>query len=185
VADERSYVFISYSRHDEDYVNRLVAHLAEHGISSWIDKGTDYGNRWVEALRDRVDRCAALIVIMSPSAEASEWVEREILRAEATRKTILPLRLAGPRHFLLAATQHEDVLDGRMPLRRSSAAFRRCWASHRPYWHDRARHPSATSHKTRPLPLTARSQPLSESCSSFTGTGSRPSGGTLRAGTRA
>src|SRR5262245_14435608 len=36
--DEKPYVFISYSRNDTDYVDRLVAFLQGQGVPAWFDK---------------------------------------------------------------------------------------------------------------------------------------------------
>src|SRR5262249_8747416 len=57
----------------------------------------------------------AIIVVMSPAAESSEWVEREILEAQTQRKTILPLLLQGERWFRLNNYQYDDVRNGQVP----------------------------------------------------------------------
>jgi hypothetical protein len=54
---------------------------------------------------------------MTPDADASRWVKREITRAEDGGKPILPLLLAGQRFFSLVDIQCEDVTGGRMPTR--------------------------------------------------------------------
>lgn len=109
------YVFVSYSRHDRAYVDNLVAHLRSFRIRTWVDTETDYGASWPRVVRDRVDGCCALVVVMTPASEDSEWVRREIIRAQQQSKTLLPLLLDGLGFFELNTTQHEDVSDGRMP----------------------------------------------------------------------
>jgi hypothetical protein len=52
---------------------------------------------------------------MSPAAEASEWVDRELARAELKGLPVLPLLLDGDPFFRLGPTQYEDVRGGRMP----------------------------------------------------------------------
>ncbi len=52
---------------------------------------------------------------MSPDAEASDWVEREILLARQEQKAILPLRLRGRGLSLLIDQQYVDVSGGQMP----------------------------------------------------------------------
>ena len=37
------YVFISYSRTDQNYLDQLVKHLEENEIALWTDYGIDYG----------------------------------------------------------------------------------------------------------------------------------------------
>ena len=109
------YVFISYARADQGYVTDLVKHLNDHGVVCWVDTDTDYGDRWPKVIRGRVDGCAALVVVMTPTSEESEWVEREIVRAQQRDKAILPLLLDGLPFFELNTTQYEDVSDARMP----------------------------------------------------------------------
>lgn len=110
-----SFVFISYARADQDYVDDLIEHLAAHGVVARIDRDTRHGQRWPKVIRDRIDGCAALLVVMTPSSDESEWVEREIRRAQQQAKLILPLLLDGLPFFELNTTQYDDVSDRRMP----------------------------------------------------------------------
>lgn len=115
------HVFISYARAGAGraYVPKLVRRLRSVGIPVWYDEGVPPGERWEKVIRERVVTCVAFIVVMTPEAEESEWVAREILQAEVLKRPILPLLLAGKRSWRLADIQHEDVTGGRMP----SAAF--------------------------------------------------------------
>ena len=62
----------------------------------------------------RRDR-SALIAIMSPDAEASEWVEREVQLALSDQIPIFPLLLRGKGFALLITRQYIKVDDGTMP----------------------------------------------------------------------
>jgi hypothetical protein len=66
-------------------------------------------------VRTQVDTCAAFVVVMTPSAEETEWVGREIDQAQQEGRQIRPLLLAGTRFFRLAELQYEDVRDNSMP----------------------------------------------------------------------
>jgi hypothetical protein len=112
------HIFVSYSRADQDYVNRLVQYLSEHQIATWVDHEIDYGARWVVAVRDKIDTCAAFVSVMSPTAEASDWVNREIDRAEEMGRPIRPLLLDGGRFFRLSNLQYEDVRGAVLPRAR-------------------------------------------------------------------
>lgn len=112
------HVFVSYSRSDGEYVRSLVRYLTSAGIEVWTDDGIDHGDRWMETIRDRIDSCGAFIPVMTPSAESSTWVEREIIRADEMGKPILPLLLSGKPFFQLSHVQHEDVSGREMPSRR-------------------------------------------------------------------
>jgi len=111
------HVFLSYSRSggDSAYVESLATHLAHSGIPVWFDKEIMVGDRWVRAVKDQIDACVALVVVMTPHSEASTWVSREINYAEAQKKRIFPLLLRGDPFFGLSNIQYENVTDRRMP----------------------------------------------------------------------
>lgn len=114
-------VFISYHRGTGagNYVAELAAFLTAAGLPVWLDRSIDPGERWQQVIRRRIDGCAAFVVVMTPAAENSDWVSREITRAERAGKPILPLLRSGDPLFHLSDLHYEDVTDGRMP----SAAF--------------------------------------------------------------
>ena len=64
---------------------------------------------------EHVDGCEAMVVVMSQAADRSDWVRREITRAQQQDKLILPLLLRGAASFMLNTTQFEDVTGGRLP----------------------------------------------------------------------
>ena len=111
------HVFISYSRHDKPYARRLVSGLRANGFEVWNDDRIDFGDRWWRTIEDAIKGCAALVVVMTPRAEESEWVEREILLAQREGKPIFPLLLQGKGLPILISTQHADVTGSRMPAR--------------------------------------------------------------------
>jgi hypothetical protein len=61
---------------------------------------------------------------MTPDADESDWVTREIDQAEHRCKPIFPLLLKGNRFFRLANLQFEDVTGGRLPSDRYLARLR-------------------------------------------------------------
>ncbi|MBX3063402.1 MAG: PD40 domain-containing protein [Anaerolineae bacterium] len=93
-----SHIFISYSKKDIDFARRLRELLQAQGLVVWMDeKQIAPSARWWPTIKQNIARASAMIVIMSPNSEESEWVEREILVAEDpdNRKTIFPVLLAG------------------------------------------------------------------------------------------
>jgi formylglycine-generating enzyme required for sulfatase activity len=110
-----SHVFISYSRQDQAYVHRLADDLRRRGFDVWIDDRIDYGDRWWQVVVRAVRDCGAFIVVMSPDAEHSEWVEREVLLAQRENKPIFPMLLEGKEFPLLITTQYADVQGGDFP----------------------------------------------------------------------
>jgi hypothetical protein len=110
------HVFISYS-HGQDrlYVQRLAAQLLVDGVPAWFDQEIVTGDRWERIIRDQIDTCAAFLVVMTPEAEASDWVAREIARADMQAKPMFPLLLRGEVFFRFSNIQYEDVAGERMP----------------------------------------------------------------------
>jgi hypothetical protein len=110
------HVFISYShRQDGGYVESLAAFLAGAGVPVWFDKEIVTGDRWERVIRTQIDTCSVFVVVMTPEADRSDWVAREIARAQKKAKPIHPLLLRGEEFFRLADLQYEDVTGARMP----------------------------------------------------------------------
>ncbi|MBB5868302.1 hypothetical protein F4553_001681 [Allocatelliglobosispora scoriae] len=142
------YVFISYGHADDaGYVARLATHLRSAGVPAWFDAEIRSGNVWESVIRERLDSCAAFVVVMTPAAESSPWVSREINRAEKLRKPIFPLLLAGEEFFRLSNIQYEDVSGGRLP----SAGYVRLLTG--------AIQPSAAERPSTPIAEGDRAQP--------------------------
>jgi hypothetical protein len=109
-------VFLSYSHeHDRSYVDRLDGFLYAYGVITWYDRELHHGDSWVRVLQEQIDSCAALVVVMTPEAEASEWVRREIQYARNLHRPILTLLLRGRPFFQFADMQYEDVADSQLP----------------------------------------------------------------------
>ena len=108
-------VFLSYSRVDRTYVAKLAAELERRGFAVWYDDRIDLGHRWWRTIEQQIEVCAAMVVVMSPEARDSEWVEREIMLAQQEKKPILPLLLRGKVLSLLINQQYADVRNGELP----------------------------------------------------------------------
>jgi hypothetical protein len=108
-------VFISYARPDRPYVERLADHLSDNGVPVWFDHELATGDQWLQVIRGEIDRCVAFMVVMTPDSEDSDWVNREITRAEDKDKPIFPVLLRGERFFRLSDLQFENVNGGSLP----------------------------------------------------------------------
>jgi tetratricopeptide (TPR) repeat protein len=81
----------------------------------WYDERLASGDRFARVLRDRIDRCAAFIVVMSPSAHRSAYVAKEVRRALRGRRPIHPLLLSGDPLPAVADRHYVSVEGGLAP----------------------------------------------------------------------
>jgi hypothetical protein len=85
-------VFISYSRANHDFADRIERALAAQGLKTWIDrKRLTGGGDWSEGLRAAIESCDALVVIISPRALTSEIVRHEYQYALSLNKLVVPI----------------------------------------------------------------------------------------------
>lgn len=72
-------IFISYSHHDADFVDRLAIRLAEQHIHVWLDRlEVRVGDSLIQKIETALQRAAAIIVVLSSASIESEWWRREI-----------------------------------------------------------------------------------------------------------
>lgn len=86
-------VFISYSRKDLEFIERLVADLQAAGLTVWYDlSGLEAGKRWGSEIQIAIRNSQFFLVVLSPNSLASKWVEREFLYAETHHIKVIPLQ---------------------------------------------------------------------------------------------
>jgi len=92
-------LFLSYSRDDRVFMHTLRNNLARLGFNVWIDEeGLAVGTPdWERAIEDAVQSVGALVVILSPSAKNSEWVNNELEMAQLYTKPIFPVLAFGDK----------------------------------------------------------------------------------------
>ena len=121
-----SFVFVSYSREDGAYVKRLAKRLPRLGIPVWFDRHMGAADVFPETTQQRLDAAAAVVVIVSPNAAGSRWVQRELYYATAIGKRIFPFELVeSPPHLMLADIQRVDVTHGHLPDKGTLAELRK------------------------------------------------------------
>ncbi len=70
--------FISYSRTDTDFVDRLEADLRARGFKTWVDRRKLEGTReWQPQIDHAIAEYPLMIVVLSPDAIASPYVRHE------------------------------------------------------------------------------------------------------------
>ena len=108
-----SQIFISYSRQDEDFVDRLACDLIENGLDVWVDRSKIRGgDRWRQRITEGISTSACMLVVLSPHSVKSEYIERELSIAANHRKPLIPVRcrmvetLGSPVEFYLSGLQY-------------------------------------------------------------------------------
>jgi formylglycine-generating enzyme required for sulfatase activity len=85
-------VFISYSRKDLAFVERLAKDLQAAGLQVWYDlSGLEVGQRWGSEIQKAIRKSKIVVAVLSPHSVRSEWVEREILFASNRKLKVVPL----------------------------------------------------------------------------------------------
>lgn len=86
-------VIISYSRTDSDFVDRLEADLKAHNLTVWVDRRKlEGGQVWDTEIRNAIDQCRILLMVISPAALDSPWVTKEYQYALKRHKEVIPVR---------------------------------------------------------------------------------------------
>ena len=71
-AAPKSHLFMSYSRRDTEFVDRLIAALATRGMRTWVDRSAIVGGAvWKASITEAIRDCVAFLL-------------RDVLRAPST-----------------------------------------------------------------------------------------------------
>ncbi len=110
-----NYVYISYSRHDREFSDRLSGDLSDAGFSLWRDiEQIQPGQDWKKALEGGLREAGALLYLSSSHSVESKWMDYELQAILQRGIKILPLVLddAGAGR-LPTAIQHIQWVDFR------------------------------------------------------------------------
>jgi WD40 repeat protein len=87
-------VFISYSRRDSVFVERLRAELEDRGKDVWLDvDGIRDAEVFPAALRRAIERSDAFVFVISPDSVRSPFCEQEVGHAIELNKRLVPVAL--------------------------------------------------------------------------------------------
>lgn len=71
-------VFLSYARSDLSFATRLANSLLKQGIDVWLDVyRLEPGQSWARQIGEALDRCQAMLLVLSPAGVSSGNVEDE------------------------------------------------------------------------------------------------------------
>jgi hypothetical protein len=92
MAIDPSTAFVSYSREDLEFANRLTTDLRAKGAKVWMDKiDILAGQRWEAEIEVAVGACSRVLVILSPASVASTNVMAEVGLAIDDGKQVVPV----------------------------------------------------------------------------------------------
>ncbi len=85
-------VFVSHSHQDNDWCREFVAALQAAGWDVWYDeKGLSGGATWVATIQRELQAREIFLLILTPEAWVSHWVQEELNLAFVTRRTVVPV----------------------------------------------------------------------------------------------
>jgi TolB protein len=92
-----AHFFMSYSREDASHQKRIINELRQRGIHVWVDTENliPGSPAWEREIERAIRSATGIIALLSPDANNSEWVRREISFAEQNDKRIFPVLIRG------------------------------------------------------------------------------------------
>jgi len=86
------YVFICYSREDQNFAHQLAKNLKKRGVPVWLDQwDIPAGTDWDQAVEDALYDCSQMLIILSPISIKSREVRAELRTALDENKQIVPV----------------------------------------------------------------------------------------------
>ena len=117
------YLFISYSHRDTAQVYPILDELYDRKYRIWYDESCENGNDFRDELRQRIERCEAVILFVSKASMASQFCGMEIIVACENGKRLYPIFLddveVPPAFALLLSNTHHGTTENMDRLIRS------------------------------------------------------------------
>lgn len=118
-------VFISYSRKDKAFVQRLNDALDSAGVQAWVDwEGIELASDWMATITSAIQGTDAFLFVISPDSLQSRVCADELALGLKLNKKLIPILYREPNgaamHEKIAATnwvylRQEDNLDATLP----------------------------------------------------------------------
>src|SRR5688500_17135198 len=110
-----AFLFISYARADgSEFAQRLEGELRPH--EAWLDVSRiEGGMTWGRELEQAIDRCDAMLAVLTRRYGDSRWTRRELSRADRTGKRVIPLKVHADAGLPLFLEETEPVDFSRSP----------------------------------------------------------------------
>lgn len=86
-------IFVSYKHNDRDFATLLVQRVEDAGFTPWLDDNIQPGEEWRDMIDTAIRASDALVVIVTPEAQASEYVTYEWAFALGVGVPVIPVLL--------------------------------------------------------------------------------------------
>jgi len=108
----KSRIFISHSSVNTVWCRELRTALAAAGFDTWLDDtGLTPGEEWFQGIARELEQREVCVVVMTPAALASKWVQREIALAFSTGRLIIPImHEVTAMHGFVTTVQHINAV---------------------------------------------------------------------------
>jgi hypothetical protein len=85
-------VFISYSRKDKEFVEKLDAYFKSQNLEVWIDwEDIPAATNWWEEIKAGIDGASTFIFVISPDSVVSKYCISELEHAIQQKKHLIPI----------------------------------------------------------------------------------------------
>ena len=91
----KPHVFVSYAHADAELVLPEIRRLQDEGFALWFDEGIRPGAAWRDELADAIEAAGALLLFVSPGANASMHCRQEVEFALEKSVPIIRVHLVG------------------------------------------------------------------------------------------
>jgi hypothetical protein len=89
-------IFLSYSREDAKAVSELATHIRNSGGDVWMDVSSIAGGgEWRDQIAEGISGASVIVLNVSPSACASDYVRKEVFFGIRHKKPIVPVLVGG------------------------------------------------------------------------------------------
>ncbi len=87
-------VFISYKSDEYEHANRIRSALQYNRISCWMaPESIGIGSDYASEIPNAISECRVFVLLLSPGAQESEWVPKELDKAISCKRIIMPFMI--------------------------------------------------------------------------------------------
>jgi TIR domain len=101
-------VFVSYSRKDKIFVEKLVKQLEDEGRDVWVDfEDIPFAAEWWDEIQNGIEASSSAVFVLSPDYLASEVCGLEVNHVQKNNKRIIPIVYQRPERDKVPTTLAE------------------------------------------------------------------------------